>query len=591
MTVDQMTTVAILAGAMILFVWNRWRYDVVAVMALLGGVALGVVPVEEAFSGYGHPAVITVAAVLVMSQGLQQSGIVDRLAAMITSFGQPPWRETVLTAGVTACLSAFMNNVGALALMLPVAVRNAGRSRTPSSMVLMPLAFASLLGGLVTLIGTPPNIVIASARAEATGEPFGMFDFTAAGLPVAFAGLVFIALFGRRLLPKRDRRALPEERFRLSAYLTEARVRDDSPLVGATISHLEDICDNEATVMAIVRGGARRLAPAGTDRLRSGDLLVLQGDPLALQPLLAQPGLIRFGENDVDEHLVMSEDVILVEAMVMPKAPIEGRSMRRLRMHETYGINLLAMARKGEPPEARLARTRFQVGDVLLLQGHRATLDKILPMLGCIPLAERGFNAPPAGTSWLPLSIFVAAVASAAFGLIPVQIAFVGAVLTMVLTNAVPIRDVYRSIEWPVIVLLGSLIPIGEALKATGTTDLIASGIGDLAGDLPLWAILGLLMATSMLLSDLVHNTPTAVLMAPIGIGIAAELGLPPDALLMAIAIGAASPYLTPIGHQSNTLVMGPGNYRFGDYWRLGLPMDAVILLIGVPAIMWVWAG
>ena len=347
---DPGIVVLILAAAMVLFIWNRWRYDVVAVTALIAAIAAGIVPVEDAFAGFGHPAVITVAAVLMMSQALQRSGIVDYLASKIASRGQGAWTETVLTASVAAGLSAFMNNVGALALMLPVAVRNAERSGTSPSMVLMPLAFASLLGGLVTLIGTPPNIVISAARAKAEGVPFAMFDFTLVGLPVALAGLAFIAFFGRSLLPKRSRRAPISDRFRLRAYLIEAKVLNSSPLVDATISQLEDMCDNEATVMSIIRDDHRHLAPDGADRLRADDVLILQGDPLALRPLLKQRGLISVGDVDVKQESLMSDEVILVEAMVMPKAPIEGRSMRRLRMHEAYGVNLLAMARKGQPP-------------------------------------------------------------------------------------------------------------------------------------------------------------------------------------------------------------------------------------------------
>ena len=581
--------VLILLVTMVFFIWNRWRYDVVAVMALMASLATGVVSIENAFTGFGHPAVITVAAVLVMSHALQRSGIVDHLAKGIASLERPPWAETILTAAVASGLSAFMNNIGALALMLPVAVRNAERSGTAPSMVLMPLAFASLLGGLVTLIGTPPNIVISAAREQAEGTPFSMFDFTLVGLPVAVAGLAFIALFGQRLLPRRNARAPTGDRFRLQTYLIEARVLASSPLIDATIRRLEEICDNEATVMAIVRDGQRHLAPDGTDQIHADDVLVLQGDPLALRPLLQQRGLMSIGDDDVNQASLMSDDVILVEATVMPKAPIEGRSMRRLRMHETYGVNLLAMARKGQAPEARLARVRFQIGDVLLLQGQRTTLQKILPMLGCLPLAERGFNRLKTKTSWLPLAIFALAVLATALGLLPVQIAFVAAVLAMVLTGALPTRDVYAAIEWPVIILLASLIPIGAALETSGATGLIAGGIASVAADLPLWALLALIMATSMLLSDLVHNTPTAVLMVPIGLSLASTLDLPGDALLMAIAIGAASPYLTPIGHQSNTLVMGPGGYQFGDYWRLGLPMDLVILVTAVPMIMWVW--
>lgn len=589
MTTDQLIVILVLVITMAQFIWNRWRYDVVAVMGLLAAVALGIVPVERAFAGLGHPAVIMVAAVLVVSQALQRSGIVDRLAIMIARRARSPGAQTALTYTVTALLSAFMNNVGALALMLPVALRNAGRIGVTPSLVLMPLAFASLLGGLVTMIGTPPNIVIATARAEAAGQAFGMFDFTAVGLVVALAGLGFIILVGPRLLPRRLRGKASAEGLSISAYLIEAQVLPRSSLIGTRIEQLERLCRNDATVMAIIRDGKHHLAPEGEFCLLSDDILVLEGDPLSIKPILEQQGLVALGDRRSRDDLLTSDEVRVVEAVVMPKAPIEGRSMRLLRMHETYGINLLAMARNGKPPMARLAQIRFKIGDVLLLQGHRETLRKVLPILGCMPLAERGLNTARQATSTLPLAIFALAVFSAAIGAIPVQIAFVGAVLLMILTNGIPASEIYKSIEWPVIVLLAALIPIGEALEATGATHLIAAGIGDVAGSLPLFGLLALVMITSMLLSDLIHNTPTAVLMAPIGISLAETLGVSVDALLMAIAIGSASPYLTPIGHQSNTLVMGPGGYQFGDYWRLGLPLDGVIVLVGVPMILWIW--
>jgi di/tricarboxylate transporter len=440
------------------------------------------------------------------------------------------------------------------------------------------------------MIGTPPNIVIATARAQSEGQAFGMFDFTVVGLVVALTGLAFIILFGPYLLPSRQRPNDAEDRFRINAYLIEAQVVAGSALVGSRIDQLERFCQNDATIMSIIRDGQRLLAPNGSDRLEADDILVLEGDPLAVRPLLEQDGLVALGDQEIGDDLLTSGEIKVVEVVVMPKSAIEGRSMRLLRMHENYGINLLAMARDGRPPTARLAQVRFKIGDVLLLQGHRDTLRKVLPMLGCIPLAERGLNAPQPATSSVPLGIFTLAVISAALGIVPVQIAFVTAVLLIILTNAMPASEIYDSIEWPVIVLLASLIPIGEALETTGATMLIAGAIGDVAGGLPLWGLLALVMMTSMLLSDLIHNTPTAVLMAPIGIGLSQTMGVSVDALLMAVAIGSASPYLTPIGHQSNTLVMGPGGYQFGDYWRLGLPLDGVILLVGVPMILWVWA-
>ena len=574
---------------MALFVWGRWRYDIVALLALLSAVYLGVVAPGDAFTGFGHPAVVTVAAVLVISRALQASGVVDHLVRLLA-----PTRRSVVTqiagaSGLAAILSAFMNNVGALALMLPVTLRNAYRAGRPPSQVLMPLSFAALLGGLITLIGAPPNIIIASARARFTGEPFGMFDFAPVGLAVAAVGLIYVTFVGWRLIPRqRFGEADQKDLFHIEAYTIEAQVPQDSVLDGETVRKIERLCEREVTVMAIIRGRRRLLAPAGVERVLTGDTLILEGDPTALEPLLGEGKLEQTG-HDVTTRDLRSDEIRLVEAVLMPNSPIEGLSMRGLRMHDRYGINLLAVARRGRAPRTRLANIRFKTGDVLLLYGERNTMQQSLAALGCLPLADRGLRPPRRRRILMPIAIFGAAILAAAYGLLPVQIAFVTAVAALIVTNTLALRDVYESIEWPVILLLGALIPIGEALQATGGTGLIAAGIIGLAGALPTWALLALLMAVSMVLSDLIHNTPTAVLMAPIGATVGLGLGLPVEPFLMAVGVGAASPFLTPIGHQSNTLVMGPGGYHFGDYARMGAPLDLLILAVGVPMIMWVW--
>ncbi len=589
MTFDQGAVFAVLASAMVLFIWGPWRYDIVAVLALLAVVLLGIVPLDHAFSGFGHPAVITVAAVLVISRALEAAGLVDLIVRFLAPTRHATYRQIGATCGLVALLSAFMNNVGALALMLPVALRNAAKTGSSPSRVLMPLSFASLLGGLVTLIGTPPNIIIASFRGASEGVPFGMFDFTPVGLVVAVAGIVFVTVIGWRLIPQR----LPDDalgdRFHIEAYVTEARLPEGSPLIGAQVRKIEQLCENEATVMAILRGKRRILAPSGAERLEPDDILLLEGDPAALSPLIESDGLLKMGGQEVDPEMLRSEDISLVEAVVMPNARVEGWSMRGLKMHEHFGVNLLAVARQGQAPKTRLGSIRFKVGDVLLMQGERTTLREVLSTLGCLPLADRGLNVVRRRRIILPSVIFALAIAVSALGFWPVQIAFVAAVAALVISGALALKDIYRSVEWAVIVLLGALLPVGEALQMTGGTDLIAEAIIGLAGAVPLWGMLALLMVTSMLLSDLVHNSPTAVLMAPIAISIAHGLGLSADAFLMAVAVGAASPYLTPIGHQSNTLVMGPGGYDFGDYWRMGLPLDMLIVATAVPMIMWVW--
>ncbi len=589
-TFEQGILFAVIAAAMVLFVWGRWRYDIVAILALLVVVYAGIVDSHDAFAGFGHPAVITVAAVLVIGQALQVSGVVDYLVRFLAPARGSTVRQIAATGALASALSAFMNNVGALALMLPVTVRNAYMAGRPSSLVLIPLSFATLLGGLVTLIGTPPNIVIASFREEAVGVPFKMFDFTPVGLAVAVVGLLYLATIGWRLVP-RDRQGESEARdlFRIKAYITEARVPEKSPLVGEPVRKVEQLCDNEISVMAIYRGRRRLLAPAGVERLWRNDVLILEGDPAALEPLLDGSKLEQTGRKDFSDEDLKSDEIRLVEAVLMPNSPIEGRSMRGLRMHDRYGINLLAVAREGMAPRASLGSIRFRTGDVLLLQGERNTLQQALSAMMCLPLADRGLRVPRQRPIHVPLAVFGAAIAATALGLVPVQIAFVTVVATLVLFGTLSLREVYESVEWPVILLLGALIPIGEALQSTGGTALIAGVVVGLAGEVPTWAMVALLMIVSMLLSDLIHNTPTAVLMAPIAVSIGQALGLPIDAFLMAVAVGSASPYLTPIGHQSNTLVMAPGGYRFSDYARVGALLDVLIVVTAVPMIMWVW--
>ncbi len=573
-----------------LFIWNRWRYDVVALLVLLVSVFLGLVPADRATEGFSHPAIVTVASVLILSKALENTGVVNIFVRLLTRFRSGETSHFALTTGLTALMSGFMNNIGALALMLPVALRDTKKSKRAASRILMPLSFASLLGGLVTLIGTPPNIVIAAYREELTGESFSMFDFTPVGLTICVVGLLFIVLIGWRLIPKREQQTGTEDdRFQITNYMFETRILTDSPLANKTIADIEDICDNEVTVMAIIRNDRRRIAPHTNERVYKEDILVLEGDPEALAPLYEIPGLAPIDEKDDSVEVINAEGVDLMEAVVMPHSPIDGWSMRGLKMHERYGINLLAVARQGESPKTRLRHVRFKTGDVLLLQGERNELNEAMNVLGCLPLAKRRLRPSQKRRVYVTPCVFVGAIAGAAGGLVPIQIAFLTAVAILILTNTISLRDAYRSIDWPIIVLLGCLIPLGHALQSTGTTTLLAATITDIAQGAPIWIMLCFIIGVSMLLSDLVHNTPTAVLMAPIAGGIAQKMGISPDAFLMAVAVGSASAYLTPFGHPSNTLVMGPGGYRFGDYWRLGLPLDFLILLVAVPMIAWIW--
>jgi len=591
-TLDQITVFIILTLTMILFIWDHWRYDVVAGIALLASVYTGVVPVDHAFEGFSHPAVVTVACVLVISQALQSCGVVELFLKVLSRARGTLTGQITANCAVTAFLSSFMNNIGALALMLPITLRDAQKSRRPASQLLMPLSFASLLGGLVTLVGTPPNIIIATFRADNVGEPFSMFDFTPVGLVVALVGIVFLVTIGWRLLPARHRNTGTDQtdQFQIARYMSEARIPAQSSLIGKSVGDLEAQCENEVSVMAIIRNDRRRLAPISIELLHAGDVLILEGHSESLQPLLENPGLLEAGAEEIDKDWLKSPDVRVIEAVVMPNSSIEGLSMRGIGMHQRYGINLLAVAREGHAARTRLKHIRCKTGDVLLLQGETSALEELCQRLGCLAIKNRGLEITARRGALLIPATFLLGILAAAMNWVPVQIAFATVVGVLVLTRMVSLRSAYNSIDWPIIVLLGLLIPIGEALQTTGATEVVAAAIIMVGSDLPLWTLLALIIAVSMLLSDVVHNTPTAVLMAPIALSLANGLGLSPDPFLMAVAIGAASPYLTPIGHQSNTLVMGPGGYSFSDYWHVGLPLDAVIIITAVPMILWVWA-
>ncbi len=590
MEMDQILLFGILAAALVLFAWGKWRYDIVAVSALLASVLLGIVPTDEAFSGFGHPAVITVAAVLILSRSLHNSGLVEWITRALRPATSRTTSHVMALSSLTAACSAFMNNVGAMALILPVALQSSHTSRRPPSQILMPLSFASLLGGLTTLIGTPPNIIIASYRGNNGGEPFGMFDFTPVGLAVAAAGVLFVSLVGWRLLPtERAGQTEGKSMFQLEDYITEVRLPEGSQYVGRRLVELETLAQGDVAVVALVRRKDRMLAPSGYLRLQAGDILIVEADTNALQNLVKKAGLDMVGEAEMSAENLRSERVGLVEVVVTPGSRLEGRTARSLRLHTRYGLNLLGVARQGQPITDRLGQVRFVAGDVLLLQGERDAMPDAFTALGCLPLAERELRlGKPRTTAMAPL-IFAGAIGLVAFGVLPAHIAFVLAVLMQVLAGAISVRDLYEAVEWPIVVLLGAMLPVGKALESTGGTETIADPILALAGSVPEWSILALLMLVTMLLSDIMNNAATAVLMAPIGISIANGMGVNSDSFLMAVAIAASSTFLTPIGHQSNLLVMGPGGYRFGDYWRMGLPLDFLIILFAVPMIMWVW--
>ncbi|MGQ4277681.1 SLC13 family permease [Pseudidiomarina sp. E22-M8] len=605
MTLDQWFILAILLATVVMFLLGRWRHDMVALAALLACVIAGLVDGSAAFSGFGHPAVITVACVLILSQGLQNSGAVDAL----TRVALPANAGTIVSisalVGLGALLSGFMNNVGAMALLMPVAVQVSKRLELTPGQVLMPLAFGTILGGMTTLVGTPPNIIVSGFRAEAGLGSFGMFDFTPIGLAVAATGVIFIAVIGRRLVPARKQSGL--EGFESGAYITEVRVEEGSKSDGLSLHEIEaELKDVDAQIIGIVQHEVKIIAANPGRRVHAGDILMLEAEADALKDVLSILGLKLEESVEDDEKEIEAKDqtetdqdddneeskqseIALLELVVQPSSRLVGHSAKDILLRTRYGINLLAFSREGKRTMKRLRAINFQSGDLLLMQGPPEAIAEFAADNGCVPLAQRELRIPSKAKIWQASSIMLGAIAVAALGWLPAAVSFALGVLVSMAVGTVSLRKVYEAVDWPVIVLLGALIPVAGAMESTGTAALIATFLVDSVAQGN--AIIGLLaiLLVTMFLSDLMNNAATAAVMCPIAISISSVLNVNPDSFLMAVAIGASCAFLTPIGHQNNTLILGPGGFRFGDYWKLGLPIQVLVLGVSMPLILIVW--
>jgi di/tricarboxylate transporter len=603
MTFEQTTLVVIFGVALALFVSERVRYDLVALGALLAAVLLGIVEPGAAFSGFANDAVITVAAVLVMSNALARSGAVDAVTAPLLGVARHPLALLAGLCVIGAVLSSFMNNVGALALLMPIALAGARRGGYSAGRLLMPLSFSTLLGGTTTLIGTPPNLLVADVAERLRGEAFAMFDFAPVGAAITLAGIVFIVAIGWRLLPRdREGARSPAELFDIGHYVTEARLPPKSRLIGKTIRELEDSSGDAAAVLGLVHGDTR-LRPSAYYVLQEGDVLLLQAETEALQELVktGQVELVAAAPNEAADLPSAEASVPVpdagtdaaaprpprqvldtVEAVVTPTSWVQGSTARALRLRARYDANLLALSRRGRPITTRLRDVPLAAGDVLLLEGPAADLSDIVVKLGCLPLADRKLELSPRRVL-VPFAVLAGAVALVLTGVASAALAFVLGASAMVALKFMPARDVYTTIEWPVIVLMAALIPVGAALETTGTAGLAADALVSLAGSLPPHAMLGIVLVATMALTPLLNNAATVLVMAPIAHGVAENIGVDSGAFLMAVAIGASCDFVTPFGHQNNTLILGPGGYRFTDFWKLGLPMDAIVLAVAVP--------
>lgn len=625
---SKLVIIAVLIATMGMFLWGKWRHDMVALGALLVCVFVGLVPGREAFAGFGHPAVITVACVLILGYGLQISGAVDVLAKQVLPTRAGPTLSILALITLAALLSGFMNNVGALALLMPIAIQMATKHNLPVGKVLMPLSFGSILGGMTTLIGTPPNLIVSGYR-ESTGMgSFSMFDFAPVGVVVAAIGILFIAFIGWRLVPARKQS--DSGSFESGAYISEVRIIDGSKAVNKPLHEVERMLDDtDAQIVGMVRNDVRISAPNPARVLRDGDILVIEVEPESLSSVVSSLGLqleedvpstpedtVVKPEAEVKEDKPKeagaaraetpqdapepeaeatqqdkprSKEVAIQELVVMPNGALVNRSATDIELRTRYGINLLAISRQGRRTIKRLRTAPLRAGDVLLMQGPAEALSGFASLFGCLPLATRDIRVPRKGQALTATLVMLVAVMATALGLLPVAVAFAAGALAYVALNLVPLRSVYTAVDWPVVLLLGAMLPVADAMATTGAADMIARHLMDSVAQGHVVIGLIVVLVATMVLTDFMNNAATAAVMCPIAISTANQLGVNPDAFLMAVAVGASCAFLTPIGHQNNTLILGPGGFRFGDYWRMGLPMDILVVAISVPMILWVW--
>lgn len=588
MTTPQLLSLATLAGMMALFIWGRFRYDVTAILALLAALAIGIVKPDDAFSGFSDDIVIIVGSALVMSAAVQRSGVIEVALAFVTKRVKRVRSQLIVLTASVGVASALVKNVGALAMLMPAAVQMAKKNNASASVFLMPMSFASLLGGLMTLVGTSPNIIVSRVREQMTGHPFGMFDYFPTGFGLLVVGLIFLR-FGYRLLP-RDRRAAPtmSEALDIKGYVTEAALTEDSPAVGETISAFISRHNDEVAITSLLRAGMRSMALPGTS-LREDDILILSGDPAALERVIATDKLALEGQDRKVPEGVEKDEVGVIEAVVNTGSLLIGQTAERLMLQRRYGVNLIAVSRSGERLTKRLGDTALGAGDVIVLQGPLSLLPERLRELGALPLAERSLRLGASKRGWVPLLILAAAMTATATGFVPVAVAFFAAAGLVIATGALPVREAYDHVEWPILIMLGALIPVSDSLRTTGASDVIATSLAHLASSLPPWGAVALILVSAMAVTPFLNNAATVLVMAPIAAVFANDLGYRPEAFLIATAMGAGCDFLTPIGHQCNTLVFGPGGYKFSDYARLGAPLSLLVVLVGTPLVIWAW--
>jgi di/tricarboxylate transporter len=589
MTLQQGLAFGLIAVTIGFFVWGRFRYDVVAVCALLGGVVLGVIPAKQAFDGFRNDITVIIACALVVSAAFARSGVVERVLRPVLPHLKSARTQVPLFTAAVTLLSMATKNIGALAILMPIALQVARRTGTAPSCLLMPMAFGSLLGGTVTLVGTSPNIIVSQVREQIVGQPFAMYDYAPVGLGITAAGLLFLS-FGYRLLPAaRPGTEALDAALDANPYVTQAEVPETPAPEADTVGRLLAMAEGEVTVSAILRNGRQTANPPADRRLQAGDVLLLEGEHQALDALIVRARLKLTRSDKPVAMAEPTEEVRIVEAVVAADSALNGRSAQQQDLHRRFGVNLLAVSRSGYRLNQELRRLRLRRGDIAVIQGGERSLPGALKELGLLPLAEREVRLGGIRHALGPVLILAAAMLLVAFRVAPVAVAFFGAAVLMVVTGAIRMRDAYAALDGPVLVLIAALIPVSDAVRATGGADLVAAGLAAIFHGHPPLLALGAITGVAMAATPFLNNAATVLIVGPIGASLAQRLHLAVDPFLMGVAMGAACDFLTPIGHQCNTLVMAPGGYRFSDYPRLGAPLSLMVLILAPVLISMVW--
>ncbi|MBN2502154.1 MAG: SLC13 family permease [Anaerolineales bacterium] len=589
MAVEIGIMLAVILLAIVLFSLERVPPDVTALGLMLLVAVTGLITPEQAFAGFGSEVVLMILGLLILTAALIQTGVVDFMGRQIlTRIGDDSGRFLLLVMVAAAILSAFMSNTGATAFFLPIILSISRQLKTSPSKLLMPLAFASILASSVTLIGTSTNLVISGLMVNAGLEPLGMFELTAVGLPVLVVGLIYMLTIGKKLIPDRGFSKEYTADFNMQPYLTEIEILPDSPLDGMLLSDSGLGHDLDLTVIRVVRNGKQYLVPSADLILKSGDLLLVEGVLEKLMGIEEKTGIELMPHRKIEDADFQSDEIGLFEVVLLPNSRMIGRTLVDLKLRERYNLQVLGINRSGETIHEKLSRIRLATGDELLIQGDRSKLmilDRENTLRLIRPVRWRVLRGKQAG---LAAALFIGSIALAAFEILPLPVAVLGAAFLAFVTRIITPEEAYRAVEWRILILIGSMLAIGQAMQVTGTAEFLASLIIGFTQQMdPLWLLAGFFVL-SMLLTQPMSNQAAAVVVVPIAIQLALQLGLNPRTFAVMIAVGASSSFLTPL-EPAALLVYGPGNYKFSDFPKVGLLLTVLILVLSMLLVPIFW--